>query len=163
MASRRPLDPPGGCPVTPARATGTTGRYPRSFLLSHTTTEHNAFTIWPGAKLAATWYEDWADVLRIKDGEWLDCRLLAYGKLTNPRQREASNRTIRSGDLVVFDYGLVGPLVYSTGSLPCRSSRSQSPSAQRVPSGARTCPIGVRSRIPTPGRSSPGLSRPRGP
>ena len=45
-------------------------------------------------------------------GEWLDYRLLASGERTNPWQQEASSRTIRAGDLVVFDCGMVGPLSY---------------------------------------------------
>ncbi len=45
-------------------------------------------------------------------GEWLDYRLLASGERTNPWQQEASSRTIRAGDLVVFDCGLVGPFSY---------------------------------------------------
>ena len=47
-----------------------------------------------------------------KGGEWLDYRLLASGDRTNPWQQEASSRTIRAGDLVVFDCGLVGPFSY---------------------------------------------------
>ncbi len=47
-----------------------------------------------------------------KGGEWLDYRLLASGERTNPWQQEASSRTIRAGDLVVFDCGLVGPFSY---------------------------------------------------
>ena len=45
-------------------------------------------------------------------GEWLDYRLLASGERTNPWQQEASSRTIRAGDLVVFDCGMVGPFSY---------------------------------------------------
>ena len=47
-----------------------------------------------------------------KGGEWLDYRLMASGERTNPWQQEASSRTIRAGDLVVFDCGLVGPFSY---------------------------------------------------
>lgn len=42
-------------------------------------------------------------------GEWIDYRLLASGERTNPWQQVASSRTIRAGDLAVFDCGMVGP------------------------------------------------------
>jgi len=47
-----------------------------------------------------------------KGGKCLDYLLLASGERTNPWQQEASSRTIRAGDLVVFDCGLVGPFSY---------------------------------------------------
>ena len=45
-------------------------------------------------------------------GEWIDYRLIASGERTNPWQQEASSRTIRPGDLLVFDCGMVGPMSY---------------------------------------------------
>jgi Xaa-Pro aminopeptidase len=48
----------------------------------------------------------------IHDGEWIECRLLASGPRTNPWFQESSNRQIQSGELVVFDTDMVGPLGY---------------------------------------------------
>ncbi len=45
-------------------------------------------------------------------GEWLECRLLASGGRTNPWYQEASDKLIRSGDLVAFDTDMVGPYGY---------------------------------------------------
>ena len=41
----------------------------QALFISHATPEDNAFTIWLGAKLAASGYEVWADVLRLKGGD----------------------------------------------------------------------------------------------
>ena len=57
------------------------------------------------------WAHMWAALIE-GGGEWLDYRLLASGQRTNPWQQEASSRTIRAGDLVVFDCGMVGPFSY---------------------------------------------------
>jgi len=40
-----------------------------ALFISHASPEDNAFTIWLGAKLAATGYEVWADVLRLTGGD----------------------------------------------------------------------------------------------
>lgn len=45
-------------------------------------------------------------------GEWLECHLLASGGRTNPWYQEASDKLIRSGDLVAFDTDMVGPYGY---------------------------------------------------
>jgi Xaa-Pro aminopeptidase len=45
-------------------------------------------------------------------GEWLECRLLSSGGRTNPWYQEASDKLIRSGDLVAFDTDMVGPYGY---------------------------------------------------
>lgn len=57
------------------------------------------------------WSHMWAANIE-GGGEWIDYRLLASGERTNPWQQEASSRTIRAGDLVVFDCGMVGPWSY---------------------------------------------------
>ena len=59
----------------------------------------------------ALWALIWQALIE-HGGEWLDYRLLASGERTNPWQQEASSRTIRAGDLVVFDCGMVGPFSY---------------------------------------------------
>ena len=41
----------------------------QALFISHASPEENAFTIWLGAKLAATGYEVWADVLRLTGGD----------------------------------------------------------------------------------------------
>jgi Xaa-Pro aminopeptidase len=48
----------------------------------------------------------------IHDGEWIECRLLSSGPRTNPWFQESSNRQIQSGELVVLDTDMVGPLGY---------------------------------------------------
>ena len=45
-------------------------------------------------------------------GEWLECRLLSSGQRTNPWLQEASNRRIRSGELVALDTDMIGPFGY---------------------------------------------------
>ncbi|MXY40493.1 MAG: aminopeptidase P family protein [Rhodospirillaceae bacterium] len=65
----------------------------------------------PGIAEQELWALMWQATIE-HGGEWLDYRLLASGERTNPWQQEASGRTIRSGDLVVFDCGMVGPLSY---------------------------------------------------
>lgn len=37
--------------------------------ISYASLEHNAFTLWLGAKLAALGYEVWADVQRLRGGD----------------------------------------------------------------------------------------------
>ena len=59
----------------------------------------------------ALWALIWQALIE-HGGEWLDYRLLASGERTHPWQQEASSRTIRAGDLVVFDCGMVGPFSY---------------------------------------------------
>lgn len=46
------------------------------------------------------------------DGEWIECRLLAAGKRTNPWFHECSNSVIQAGDMVCFDTDMVGPNGY---------------------------------------------------
>jgi hypothetical protein len=41
----------------------------RAIFISHAAPEDNEFTIWLGAKLVATGYEVWADVLRLNGGD----------------------------------------------------------------------------------------------
>ena len=65
----------------------------------------------PGVAEQELWALMWQATIE-HGGEWLDYRLLASGERTNPWQQEASSRTIRSGDLVVFDCGMVGPFSY---------------------------------------------------
>ncbi|MGY1761608.1 M24 family metallopeptidase [Geodermatophilus sp. SYSU D00779] len=45
-------------------------------------------------------------------GEYVEARLLSSGPRTNPWFREASDRRIKSGDLVSFDTDLIGPAGY---------------------------------------------------
>lgn len=42
-------------------------------------------------------------------GEWIECRLLASGRRTNPWGGECGNKVIEAGELVGFDTDLVGP------------------------------------------------------
>ncbi len=45
-------------------------------------------------------------------GEWHDGRMLASGPRINPWLQEATQRSIKSGDLVGFDTDMIGPLGY---------------------------------------------------
>lgn len=45
-------------------------------------------------------------------GEWFDYRILASGERTNPWGREASDKIVRSGEMVGVDSGMIGPLGY---------------------------------------------------
>jgi Xaa-Pro aminopeptidase len=45
-------------------------------------------------------------------GEWIECRLLASGRRTNPWFQECGDRVIEAGDLVGFDTDMVGPNGY---------------------------------------------------
>ncbi len=45
-------------------------------------------------------------------GEWIETRLLASGRRTNPWFQECSDKIIRPGDLVAFDTDLIGPFGY---------------------------------------------------
>lgn len=65
----------------------------------------------PGLAEQELWALMWQATIE-HGGEWLDYRLLASGERTNPWQQEASSRTIRAGDLVVFDCGMIGPFSY---------------------------------------------------
>lgn len=65
----------------------------------------------PGIAEQELWALMWQALIE-HGGEWLDYRLLASGERTNPWQQEASSRTVRAGDLVVFDCGMVGPFSY---------------------------------------------------
>ncbi len=47
-----------------------------------------------------------------RGGEWIETRLLAAGRRTNPWFQECSAHLIRPGDLVSFDTDLIGPLGY---------------------------------------------------
>ena len=47
-----------------------------SIFISHANPEDNEFTVWLGARLTATGYEVWADVLRLRGGQW-SCPVLA--------------------------------------------------------------------------------------
>ncbi len=56
--------------------------------------------------------EAWAQLLEgafARGAEFAECRLLSSGPRTNPWFREASDRPIERGDLVVFDTDLIGP------------------------------------------------------
>jgi Xaa-Pro aminopeptidase len=46
------------------------------------------------------------------DGEWIECRLLASGRRTNPWFQECGNRVIEAGELMCFDTDMVGPCGY---------------------------------------------------
>lgn len=65
----------------------------------------------PGIAEQELWALMWQALIE-HGGEWLDYRLLASGERTNPWQQEASSRSVRAGDLVVFDCGMVGPFSY---------------------------------------------------
>ncbi len=57
----------------------------------------------------------WAHLLGAafaRGAEFAECRLLSSGPRTNPWFREASDRPIERGDLVVFDTDLIGPAGY---------------------------------------------------
>lgn len=47
-----------------------------------------------------------------RGGEWIETRLLAAGRRTNPWFQECSAHLIRPGDLVSFDTDLIGPFGY---------------------------------------------------
>jgi len=47
-----------------------------------------------------------------RGGEWIETRLLAAGRRTNPWFQECSAHRIRPGDLVSFDTDLIGPMGY---------------------------------------------------
>ncbi len=47
-----------------------------------------------------------------RGGEWIETRLLAAGRRTNPWFQECSAHMIRPGDLVSFDTDLIGPFGY---------------------------------------------------
>jgi len=65
----------------------------------------------PGISEIELWSHMWQANIE-GGGEWIDYRLCASGDRTNPWMQEASSRTIRAGDLFVFDCGLVGPWGY---------------------------------------------------
>lgn len=46
------------------------------------------------------------------DGDWIEGRMLASGERTNPWLQEATNKIIRSGELVAFDTDMIGPKGY---------------------------------------------------
>lgn len=46
------------------------------------------------------------------DGDWIDGRMLCSGPRTNPWYQEASDRKMRSGELVAFDTDMIGPFGY---------------------------------------------------
>jgi Xaa-Pro dipeptidase len=45
-------------------------------------------------------------------GEWIETRLLASGRRTNPWMQECSPKVMRKGELIAFDTDLVGPFGY---------------------------------------------------
>ena len=65
----------------------------------------------PGIAEQELWAQMWQATIE-HGGEWLEYRLLASGDRTNPWQQEASSRTVRAGDLVAFDCGVIGPFSY---------------------------------------------------
>jgi Xaa-Pro dipeptidase len=59
--------------------------------------------------------ELWAELHKAnieRGGEWIETRLLASGKRTNPWFQECGARMIEAGDMVGFDTDLVGPYGY---------------------------------------------------
>ena len=47
-----------------------------------------------------------------RGGEWIETRLLASGKRTNPWFAECSSKVIEAGEIVAFDTDLIGPYGY---------------------------------------------------
>lgn len=65
----------------------------------------------PGMTEQQLW--GWLHYENIRNGgEWIETRLLASGRRTNPWMQEASDRVIREGELLAFDTDLIGPFGY---------------------------------------------------
>lgn len=65
----------------------------------------------PGVTEVEIWSLLWQANIQ-HGGEWIEYRLLSSGDRTNPWQQEASSKTIRPGELLVFDCGMIGPFGY---------------------------------------------------
>jgi Xaa-Pro aminopeptidase len=65
----------------------------------------------PGRTENQIWAELHYENIR-NGGEWLETRLLAAGRRTNPWFQESSAHTAQTGDLLAFDTDLIGPYGY---------------------------------------------------
>jgi Xaa-Pro aminopeptidase len=65
----------------------------------------------PGKTEQEIWAELHYENIR-SGGEWLETRLLAVGKRTNPWFQEASGHVAKAGDILSFDTDMIGPYGY---------------------------------------------------